>query len=207
MKRSITHGPEVAVFDLGKVLLDFDYGLALERLVPSKEDAPGLNQETLMESPVFNQFERGELDERAFYRELKDLAGFADSFDGFRSKYCDIFTEISVMIDAWERLRSVGVATWILSNTNALAVDWIRERYPFFNQFDGHVCSHEVGSMKPDAAIYEALEAATGATGPNILYVDDRLENVVAAAQRGWRVVHQTNPSASRSLMLAAFGL
>lgn len=199
--------PQVAVFDLGKVLLDFDYGLALQRLGGDRIQDPARSAETLMASDVFNAFERGELDEHAFYEALQAQWGFGDSFEVFRERYGDIFSEIDLMIEACRRIRAAGVPVWILSNTNALAVGWIRERYPFFHEFDGYVCSHETHSMKPDAKIYEVLEAAVGVSGDRLLYVDDRLENVVAAIRRGWRVIHHVDPAVSSSLMLAAFGI
>ena len=52
--------------------------------------------------------------------------------------------------------------------------------------------------MKPDPKIYEALEALTGKRGAEILYLDDRPENVEAGAARGWQVILQTDPEKSR---------
>jgi HAD superfamily hydrolase (TIGR01509 family) len=48
--------------------------------------------------------------------------------------------------------------------------------------------------MKPDAKIYEALEKMAGKRGPDVLYLDDRLENVSAGAARGWQVILQETP-------------
>ena len=53
--------------------------------------------------------------------------------------------------------------------------------------------------MKPDAKIYEALEALSGKRGAEILYLDDRQENVDAGAARGWQVILQTDPAISRT--------
>ena len=43
-----------------------------------------------------------------------------------------------------------------------------------------------MGLAKPDPAIYEAFEAATGLRGPQILFFDDLAPNVAAARARGW---------------------
>ena len=48
--------------------------------------------------------------------------------------------------------------------------------------------------MKPDAKIYEVVEAMTGRCGEAILYMDDRAENVEAGAQRGWQTILQVSP-------------
>jgi HAD superfamily hydrolase (TIGR01509 family) len=47
--------------------------------------------------------------------------------------------------------------------------------------------------MKPDAAIYAAVERALGLTGEAIVYLDDRGENVEGGLVRGWRaLLHET---------------
>jgi HAD superfamily hydrolase (TIGR01509 family) len=90
------------------------------------------------------------------------------------------------------------VATYIFSNTNDLAIEHIRRAFPFFANFDGYIFSYEIGAMKPTAKIYEALEAMSGKRGADIVYLDDREENIVAGAARGWQTILQTEPEKSR---------
>ena len=97
------------------------------------------------------------------------------------------------MIELHAELRRRNFPTYIFSNTNDIAVSHIRMHFPFFRHFDGYILSYEVGSMKPGAKIYEALEAMSGRKGSDIFYIDDRLENVEAGAARGWQMVlHET---------------
>ena len=49
-----------------------------------------------------------------------------------------------------------------------------------------HVSAH-LRAVKPDPAIYAAVEAATGLPPGAHLFVDDRPENVAAARARGRR--------------------
>jgi HAD superfamily hydrolase (TIGR01509 family) len=60
---------------------------------------------------------------------------------------------------------------------------------------------HRHGAMKPEAKIYEALEEMSGKRGPEILYLDDRPENVAAGAARGWQVILQESPEKPRGEM------
>ena len=76
-------------------------------------------------------------------------------------------------------------------------ISHIRKNFPFFNNFDGYILSYEVGAMKPDAKIYEALEKMAGKRGSDVLYLDDRLENISAGAARGWQVILQETPDRS----------
>ena len=103
-------------------------------------------------------------------------------------------------------LRRNGFRTFIFSNTNELAVRHIRKRFPFFAHFNGYIYSYEHGAMKPDPQLYEAVERQTKHRGQEILYLDDRPENVEAGAARGWRVVLQESPEKTR-LAIRKLGL
>jgi HAD superfamily hydrolase (TIGR01509 family) len=48
--------------------------------------------------------------------------------------------------------------------------------------------------MKPEAGIYQVVEKLAGREGPDILYLDDRPENIRAGRVRGWRVILQESP-------------
>ncbi len=43
--------------------------------------------------------------------------------------------------------------------------------------------------MKPDPRLYEVVERQSGRSGAEILYFDDRPENVAAGAARGWQAI------------------
>ena len=80
-------------------------------------------------------------------------------------------------------------------------MEHINRNFPFMRDFTAHILSYEVGAMKPGAKIYEVLENLAGCRGPEILYLDDRPENVDAGAARGWQVILQTTPAASYERM------
>jgi len=47
--------------------------------------------------------------------------------------------------------------------------------------------------MKPDLRIYEAMEKLCGRSFADIVYIDDRTENIAAGTSRGWwTVLHET---------------
>jgi HAD superfamily hydrolase (TIGR01509 family) len=98
------------------------------------------------------------------------------------------------MVALHAALRDQGFATFVFSNTNELAVRHIRRNFPFFARFDGYVLSYEQKAMKPDAKIYEAAEQMSGRSGGQILYVDDRPENIEAGALRGWQALLHESP-------------
>ncbi len=187
--------PKVVVFDLGKVLVDFDYSLVADRLrartnVPLEDIIARIDQ-----SPLLVEYETGRLTTAEFFSRVRLLTGYAGTIEEFAVEFGDIFFPIDEMI-AWQgELKARGVPTCIFSNTNDLAVRHIRSAFPFFNGFDAYVYSHEVGAMKPEAKIYEAVEQVTNQRGDAILYIDDRAENIAAGKERGWRTILHTAPA------------
>lgn len=189
--------PKAVVFDLGKVLLDFDYHLAARALSPRSRLPADEFKRVLDQSPLLHRYESGGLTTAEFFAEVRTLTGYAGPLDDFRAAFADIFTEIPEMIALQRELRSAGVPTFIFSNTNEVAVGHIRERFPFFAGFDGYVLSYEVGCMKPVAPIYTAVEQLTGLRAADLLYVDDRAENIAAGQTRGWQTILHHDPAES----------
>lgn len=196
--------PSAVVFDLGKVLLDFDYAIASRRLAPQSGLTPAEMLRHLDYSPLLFRYETGTVTREEFYADIVRHTGYTGSLAEFSAAFGDIFTEIPVMIALHAELRRRGVPTYIFSNTNDLAIEHIRRQFPFFAGFDGYIFSHEVGAMKPQPQIYEALEVLCGRRGRELIYLDDRLENVEAGAARGWQVIHHADPAKSHAALRIA---
>jgi FMN phosphatase YigB (HAD superfamily) len=190
------------VFDLGKVLVDFDYMIAARAMITrGGVSMEGLAQ-LLGHSSLLVRYESGQINGEEFYREFCATTGCTQSFEEFGECFGDIFAPIEPMIELQAALRRKGFPTYVFSNTNDLATRVIRRKFPFFANFDGYVYSFEHGAMKPDAKLYAVLERMAGCRGAELLYMDDRAENVAAGATRGWQVILQESPAKT----LAAIG-
>ena len=192
---------KVIVFDLGKVLVDFDYSIAA-RKVAARSTKSLLNLVYLLSSSsLIVQYECGQVTRREFFEQIRDAVGFQGTLEEFGGYFANIFAEIPQMITLQAELRRRGFKTYIFSNTNDLAIEHVERNFPFFKNFDGYIYSCEVGTMKPDAKIYEAMEKLCGRTGANIIYLDDRSENVEAGLARGWRAILHEKPEKSRAAL------
>jgi putative hydrolase of the HAD superfamily len=196
--------PKAVVFDLGKVLLDFDYAIAARGMAERSRVSPRQIQEFIDHSPLLVRYEKGLMTRREFFEEVRALTDFAGSLEEFSQLFSDVFSPIAPMIAFKERLTTSGIPTYIFSNTNDLAITHIRATYPFYNGFDGYVLSYEHGFMKPQRELYERIEALTGCREAEILYYDDRAENVRGGLQRGWVAVCHQTPEASIQAALRA---
>ncbi len=187
--------PKVVVFDLGKVLLDFDYGIAARKLAARGNGSAAKVKEFIDQSPLLFRFETGLMTKDEFYAEICKATGFRGDMEEFAGVFGDIFEPITPMIEIHAALRKKNIPTYIFSNTNELAVGHIQKSHPFFSNFDGYIFSYAHGAMKPQAKLYEVVERETGRNRGEILYLDDRAENIAAGAARGWRVILQETPA------------
>jgi FMN phosphatase YigB (HAD superfamily) len=187
--------PEVVVFDLGKVLVDFDYSICARKLSAKGKSLPEQVQKMIDHSPLLFRYETGQIDQSEFHREICKLTSYTGTLEEFGPAFADIFVPIEPIVAVHGELRRRGVPTYILSNTNDLAIGHIRRAFPFFANFDGYILSYEQGVMKPDPRIYEITEKITRRHGDQIVYIDDRLENLEPARQHGWHTIHQQNPA------------
>ena len=195
------HSPKAVIFDLGKVLVEFDYAISARKIAGKSDYSPAEVQKLIDHSPLLFAYEAGEIDNSEFYRQICKLTGYRGLQAEFEPAFSDIFSAIQPMIELQAELRRAGVPTFILSNTNDLAVGHIRRTFPFFANFDGYVFSFEQRIMKPHAGIYEIAERVAAYRAHDIVYIDDRAENLVPAAQRNWKVIHHQSPDQTISAL------
>ena len=177
------------VFDLGKVLVDFDYGIAVRKLAENSAASVEEVSRVIDQSPLLFRYEGGLMSTQQFFDEVRRQIGFRGEFQEFAAAFADIFSEMPEMISLQAELRARGFPTFILSNTNDIAVSHIRRRFPFFANFTGYVLSYEQAALKPHRKIYELTEQHAGAHGGEILFIDDRAENVEGASKLGWQTI------------------
>jgi epoxide hydrolase-like predicted phosphatase len=185
------------VFDLGKVLVDFDYGIAARNLALRSDASLDFIRALIDQSPLLFRYERAELTGAQFFETVRAQIGFKGTFEEFAAAFGDIFTEISAMTQWHGELSRRGLPTFILSNTNDMAVGHIRRSFSFFRNFAGYILSYEHGVLKPEPRIYEIAEKMSGCRGDEILFLDDRPENIEGAARRGWRTICHHSPAES----------
>jgi glucose-1-phosphatase len=185
----------VVLFDLGKVLVDFDWNVAARNIAPRSKYSPPELLERMMRSPLLPRYELGRITSRGFFEEVRKAIDYQGTFEDFAAAFGAIFSEIPAMVALQARVRAAGLPTWVFSNTNDLAITYIRKTYPFFSNFDGYFLSYELGQMKPDAGIYETAQKTTGCVGKEVLYIDDFAENVAGGAARGWQTIHHVSPA------------
>ncbi len=163
------------LFDIGNVLLFFDFNRALRKLGIDTTSPP---KELIEDFFVLrDRVETGELRGDAFLEKLTALTQFTGGTDTLRDAYCDIFTPNEKM---WETVRSIAgsAQTVLFSNTSDVHMQFVRQRYPDFALFDNAVLSYEVGESKPQSSMYQDAVDRVGADPEETFYIDDLLANI-----------------------------
>jgi putative hydrolase of the HAD superfamily len=143
-----------------------------------------------------HDYDRGALTGRTYWDAVAGHAGVRfdpAQVDALMVSDIDLWTQLNLPMVEWAgRLQRARVRTGILSNIGDAIGEGVVARLSWLAGFDHCVWSHTMRTAKPDPAIYlETAQALKTAVG-NILFIDDRAENVDAAAKLGMQAVHYT---------------
>ncbi len=179
-------------FDLGNILLSFDPLLTCKGLASLFDTTPLKARQALYDSGLETRFEHGEVTPHEFARQLRDTFGRSESSHPdslILEAVSNMFTAIESMEGILQAVRDSGRRVGLLSNTCVAHWDWIRQQQFAVMDFafDATILSFEVGSMKPQRRIYQVAQQAAGTPGDQILFLDDRQENVDSALSYGWQ--------------------
>ncbi len=188
------------LFDIGRVLLDFDFETSLARLLRrpdstaagiaagAEETCAGGEFERLSRLLARkDEFEAGRVSREDYIRWALETLECEASVDEFEHAWRDIFTPNEPMWRHVRQLAADGHRLILFSNTNAIHCPWIFEAYPEFSLFGGAVLSFEAGAIKPHPEIYHHAIDTHGLDPAATRYIDDLPENIATGKQLGFR--------------------
>lgn len=185
----------VIVFDLGNVLIPFDYNISFDKL--EKIEA-GLGQKFLDRYmgnyKTHRSFERGTITDDEF---LNIMLGYVDNkIDKWTmiDVYSKIFEVNEEVVALLPQLKNKYKLV-LLSNTNSIHQKYGWNECGFLVHFDKLILSHKVGAVKPEEKIYKAVEAFTRTSPAQHIFIDDILDYVQGAKKIGWDAVQFTGYS------------
>ena len=184
------------LFDIGKVLLDFDFESSLSKFLPANHPNPTAALDKLLARK--DEFEAGKVNTEDYTRWALDTLDSDVSPESFHHAWCNIFTPNQPMWDTAKKLRAEGHRLILFSNTKALHCPWVFEAFPEFSLFHGAVLSYEVGAIKPQPEIYQHAIEKFSLTPENTLYIDDLPANIATGQEFGFQThqYHLTNHAA-----------
>jgi putative hydrolase of the HAD superfamily len=169
------------LFDIGKVIVDFDFDRASSNLRPycSFSGDPIENLTDLR-----HELEIGAITGEAFATAAMARIGFSGTAGQFVACYQEIFTPNSQMWTLIEEL-SANFPLFLLSNTSDIHHAGLLRDFPIFEAFAGGVFSYSAKAIKPDPRIYTATLQELPIAAETTVYFDDLAENIAAGRRHG----------------------
>lgn len=197
---------EKVLFDLGNVLLRFDFSRAYRAMADHGARMEDLTEEAM--KAVVADYETGLISDDEMFARVSDVVGYRGPQAHFERSWQDIFEVNAPMVAFLQNLRQREIPCYLLSNSNGLHVRHIQERYDVLKPFTGMIFSHEAKAMKPDQLIYEKAIAEFDLDPEQTAYIDDLPDNIAMGHRLGFRCVHY-NPDAHEAAEtdLKALGL
>lgn len=172
------------IFDLGNTVIKLAYERVLENICARA----AVTRDELVE--LFDAPEadlsRGAVSFADFHEFLCDKAGYRGSLQDLRETWSDFFDgTLPGMERLITRLRQ-RYRIAFLSNTNEVHAEVIPKRFAaVFEEDDRLIFSHRFRCAKPDLEMFHRALEVIGALPQQAAFVDDLLENVLAARALG----------------------
>ncbi len=178
---------QALIFDIGNVLLEFDFRHAYEKLDRLSD---GFNEQSMAEVERLKTLcESGVIDRSTFETAVVKALHFRGTPLDFSKIWQDIFTINQPMVDFVQSIHG-KIPLYLLSNTSAIHLEFVLERYPVFQYFTDAIYSHEVRLAKPDPAIFQLAESRFKVAPEHTGFIDDLLSNIKSARSVGFRGFH-----------------
>ena len=197
---------DAVIFDIGNVLLKFDYMIAARRLMEHNGLSEPPDRARIVAAK--DALESGRIDRPEFLRLVRPEFSHTGADADFIAMWEDIFEENKPLTGIASALAANGMPTYLLSNISCIHHEFIFRRYPVFSTFRDGVYSYKAGALKPEAIIFEKAIAQFGVDPARTLYIDDLAENVAAAERAGLRgIVYDFNGHAAAEEKIRAHGV
>jgi len=188
-ERSPAKSP-VFVFDFGGVVIKWRNNNPIFDYVAERYGIPRLEMRRAFELAL-PELERGEVSMRDFLEEVLGRFGKSlrkgDSPDGLWTLPFERLVKFRKgTVELVRSLRRSGYRVYLFSNTSLPHVRLLR-RKRWDRLFDGFLSSCELRSMKPSATAFRKALAEIGATASEVVFIDDKEENVKGAKDFGIR--------------------
>ncbi|MHC4082151.1 MAG: HAD-IA family hydrolase [Planctomycetota bacterium] len=159
---------------------------------------------------LIHKYQTGRIDGATFADRISALvSGIYSPAEIMGVHHAWLLDEYDGVGDLVERLHGTGLETAALSNTSH--EHWCRMgEYPAVMRIRHHLPSHRLGLQKPDPKIYNRLEQQLGYAGGQIIFFDDKVENIEGARTAGWHgelIDPAASPAAQITEALRKYGV
>ncbi len=188
------NGVRTIVFDIGDVLIGWD-PVRLYDAVIGPDRRKALFRDVDLHT-MNARIDRGAPFRQTVYETAEAHPRYRDEIRIWHDRWIEMAgPAIHGSVQILEFLRQRDVPLLALSNFGRESLELADSRFPFLTWFDRRFVSAHLGCVKPEPEIYRLLEADCGCRPEELLFTDDRQENIEAATRRSWQAHHFTGPA------------
>lgn len=190
---------DAVVFDLGKVLLDWNPRYFYRQFFASEEAMDAFLAEALPPAWVI-EMDAGKPADIAIAERQRLLPRHAALIGRWKDGWHTMLRgPIAESVAILAELRARGTRLYALTNFSIETWPAALERFDFLSWFEDTVVSGEHGVVKPDPRIFEIAIRRFRLDPPRTVFIDDLAENVAAARELGFRALHFTGAARLRA--------
>lgn len=181
---SLFGAPQAVVFDWGNVLANDDRSVVVRFMCDALRFSEEEFEKANLEKRNAVKTGKSEIDfwiEHAKSRGISLPANWGESYTATLKASVGADPAMYAIV---EELKVKKVQVGILSNINDRYVKLIRD-FGFYDPFTPCLLSCEIGLEKPDPKAYQALLQALSLPAAEVVFIDDKIENVEAAKKLG----------------------
>ena len=192
------------LFDIGGVLVALDGVPSMAKLLGVEPQHEALHAMWIA-SPSVVAHETGKIEAAAFAVELVSEFRLPITADRFLKEFSDWPT--GLLPGAVQLLDEIPDSYNVAALSNTSAVHWEKIRaMGLVDRFDQTYLSHQIGYLKPDTGAFLAALEGMGLSPSEVLFLDDGLRNVDAAAKLGMKA-HLARGLGEARRVLAQYGV
>lgn len=198
--------PTIAVFDVGRVLIEWDR-MALYRRLMGSDEAAAIFLDTVCTEAWNVRFDLGVPYAENIDALVAEFPEHEDLIRAYDTHWMEMVPDaIHGTVAVLEDLKARGVPLYAITNFSHEKFELVKRRFGFFHHFMDIVVSGEERMIKPDPAIYTLLLDRNSLDAAATVFIDDSPGNVEGARAVGMHAIHFTDADRLREA-LATHGL
>jgi 2-haloacid dehalogenase len=192
-----------AVFDVGKVLFEWDLRHLFAKLITDKDELEYFV--TAIVTPEWHfQHDAGRALDDMVAERVAEFPEYAAWIAAYSNRLNETIPgPVTGSLEIVQELAERDVPLFAITNFGAEFWDMFRPTQPIFDRFQDIIVSGVEKLVKPDPAIYMLALQRFGLKSGEAIFIDDNHDNVISARENGFVAHHFTDADSLRRELIS----
>ena len=177
------------IFDLGNVIVPVETERTIAELAALCWRDPAELRALIAASDELDRHQTGRMTTADLIAHLHQLLSFTCEAEVFNRAWNSMLVPTPLLPTELFRELSERYRLIVLSDTNEIHFEYIRENYEAMKYFDDFVLSYEVGDVKPSPVMFREAVRRAGCDPGECLFTDDKPINIEGAINCGLQAI------------------